>query len=380
MLTSGHIATSYLIAEGAKHFGVNLTNEQVLQIIIVGNILDIDFLIGLLNGRKGELHHQNVTHTPLGALIVLGLLVLIFKTNPVISLIFLLALFTHLFLDDLGHILAILGIYKENPRSQINWLWPITKFSDKDRITSNKETLEYYLVKAWPIASLEILLTIYAIIRFFKPQVSTNIMEIFYIIFGWLLGLLTQPISLWIDRNQKKKYIKLAIFAELKNLAIRLAGTAYRIKIHLGTLDKNSLLWIKHAYDICDQEFNETLSISLEEMSKKSESDFERINTHYKAANNVSLSVKTIKLTIIDSLIQDISIFDFEFQRQILEISTQINILNQQIQDAREYFYLTFNPDSMKINNEILNKNMTDTYDQISNKCKLIIDLIFKLL
>lgn len=152
---------SYLIAEGAKHFGIDLKNEQILQIIVAGNILDIDFLVGLLNGRKGELHHQNITHTPLGALIVGIVLSIIFKVNLVISAIFLLSLFVHLLLDDLGHILAILGIYKRNPKLQINWLWPITKYPNEDRMISNKEVLRYYLIRAWPIALLELMLVIF---------------------------------------------------------------------------------------------------------------------------------------------------------------------------------------------------------------------------
>ncbi len=64
MITGGHIAISYLIAEGGKSLGIPLDSNQVLGVVIAGNLPDVDLLVGLVNGRKGELHHQNVTHIP----------------------------------------------------------------------------------------------------------------------------------------------------------------------------------------------------------------------------------------------------------------------------------------------------------------------------
>ena len=167
MLTPGHIATSYLIVEGARNIGVDLNNEQILLIILSGNVLDVDFLVGLFNGKKGELHHQNITHTPVGALIVGLLLVFIFQINVILAALIFLSLFIHLFLDDLSHILSVLKIYKKNGETQINWFWPITKYPDRKVMTSNKEILKYYLTKAWLIASLEIICIAIALFCFY---------------------------------------------------------------------------------------------------------------------------------------------------------------------------------------------------------------------
>ena len=49
MLTGGHIAMSYLLAETPKLFGLTLTNKEILTVIIAGNIIDLDFLVGLFN-------------------------------------------------------------------------------------------------------------------------------------------------------------------------------------------------------------------------------------------------------------------------------------------------------------------------------------------
>jgi len=62
MLTGGHIAISYLLAETPRLFGLTLINKEIISIIIAGNIVDLDFLIGFINGKTGEAHHQNLTH------------------------------------------------------------------------------------------------------------------------------------------------------------------------------------------------------------------------------------------------------------------------------------------------------------------------------
>ena len=45
MLTSGHIAASYILAQSVKSIGIPLTFNEVFGIIIAGNIIDLDFFI-----------------------------------------------------------------------------------------------------------------------------------------------------------------------------------------------------------------------------------------------------------------------------------------------------------------------------------------------
>lgn len=166
MLTSGHIASSYLLAEGMKCFGFSLTSKEVLQIIAVGNVMDLDFLVGLVNGKTGEAHHQNITHTPLGAILLWGFLFFVFSAIIVytVSLLFLISLFLHLVFDDIGYWMYKLKLYNAPANPQINWLYPLTTFHKNKIIKGNKEVLNFYLFKAWPVALLELLLILVAII------------------------------------------------------------------------------------------------------------------------------------------------------------------------------------------------------------------------
>lgn len=164
MLTGGHISISYLLAEGARSFGFPITSNEIAQIIISGNVMDIDFLVGLVTGKTGEAHHQNITHTPLGAILLWGFLFLVFQPSFIVSLFFLISLFLHLVFDDLGYWMYKLILYNTPTNPQINWLYPLTTFHKNKLIKGNKEVLIFYLFKAWPVALLELLLILVAII------------------------------------------------------------------------------------------------------------------------------------------------------------------------------------------------------------------------
>ena len=106
MLTGGHIATSYLLVETAKSIGIPLTNSEIVSSVIAGNISDFDFLYGFINGKTGEAHHQNITHTPFGVLLLWLGIILLFQLATDFSTLLLFSLFFHLILDDVG----LLGI------------------------------------------------------------------------------------------------------------------------------------------------------------------------------------------------------------------------------------------------------------------------------
>ena len=196
------------------------------------------------------------------------------------------------------------------------------------------------------------------------------------VILGWLFGLLTQPFSSRIERKYRQKDSKYAIFSELKNLAIRLTFTFFKIQKHLGTIDKQSLQWALKMCQKYDGNNNQTLISSMQEILKKPEKEFQYEINYFKAAENISLSIKTFSLPLTDSLLENISIFDSEFQRKILEIRVQIDMLNQEIENSKGYFYLTFNPESLSVNKDILCVNMKSSYDIIQEKCRYITGLI----
>lgn len=167
MLTGGHIAASYLLAETAKSFGVLLTGSETLGIIITGNIIDLDFFVGFLTGKTGEAHHQNISHTPAGILLVWIIANLLFHPSFTVALLLLISMCIHLVLDEIGYWAYRLKFYKSPVGPQVNWLYPITPFHKRKLIMNTKDVLKYYLFNAWPISLTEMAMMLVALFTFF---------------------------------------------------------------------------------------------------------------------------------------------------------------------------------------------------------------------
>ena len=172
MLTGGHIAISYLLAETPRLFGLTLINKEIISIIIAGNIVDLDFLIGLANGKTGEAHHQNLTHTPFGILLLYFGWYLLFKPSFPLSILIIASMFLHLVLDEIGFWTYKLGFIKTKVNPQINWFYPFKSFPKIKMMTNNNEVLKFYLLKAWPIVLTELILIITSLFVFFILQIN----------------------------------------------------------------------------------------------------------------------------------------------------------------------------------------------------------------
>lgn len=99
-------------------------------------------------------------------------------------------------------------------------------------------------------------------------------MELPYIIFGWLLGLLSQPIISRIEKYYRRKDLKIAISSELKNIGVRLAATCYKIEMHLGIRDKSTLRWVKSVYERYRVDYSKGLSEAIEKLLQTPDAQF----------------------------------------------------------------------------------------------------------
>lgn len=170
MLTGGHIAVSYLLAQTAKSFGLPLTANEVWGIVIAGNVIDLDFIAGFVTGKTGEAHHQNVTHTPLGIIAIWLIANLLFHPSIGLSLLLLVVMMLHLIMDEVGYWAYKLKLYKAVVFPQINWLYPFTGFHKHELMKNNKSVLNYYLFKTWPISLTELVLIAMALIVFYLSK------------------------------------------------------------------------------------------------------------------------------------------------------------------------------------------------------------------
>lgn len=204
-------------------------------------------------------------------------------------------------------------------------------------------------------------------------------MQILYIFLGWLIGLLSQSIVSRIEKHYKSRDIKIAIFSELRNLATRLAANCYRIQMHLGTNDKPTLQWIKNVYEKYLEDSPQSILGCIDKILQMPDEQF-NVTRRSKAVQSRGLALKTFSLSFTEAAFEYLMFFDSKFQNKIFEVRDQISILNEEIDDARHYFRLTFNPLCMETNSDIIDTNIEKSYAQIQERCKIIADKIDKIL
>lgn len=173
MLTPGHLASSYLISQSARLKGHAPTTRDVLFIVAAGYVLDLDLLITPLFGVKPSYHHFLPTHTPLFVALasLLGIFLLRKKIKPLILCLAIVAMFSHLILDDIGYWLQLIGLQGESKIPQIFWLYPFDPrreiaIQQVEQTRSGYETISLYLNQAKANMILEIMLVVSAVVTF----------------------------------------------------------------------------------------------------------------------------------------------------------------------------------------------------------------------
>ena len=97
---------------------------------------------------------------------------------------------------------------------------------------------------------------------------------------------------------------------------------------------------------------------------------------HNKTEGGDNLTLKKIELPLLNSKLGSLSLFDLGFQRELLDIRTQINFLNEEIEQSRFYFQMTFDGGISDENHKLLVKNLQDSYLHISRIARTIVEKV----
>ncbi|MBU4350740.1 hypothetical protein KKF47_03495 [Patescibacteria group bacterium] len=166
MLPPGHIAASYILIKSVETLGFKISLPEIMLILVASVVLDFDLIVA---HRLKKSHHDLFTHTPWGVFLIWLGFILLFGANLSLAtkILVLVVFFIHLFLDELGFWLCKLGFQEVSKESQINWLYPIKKFKDRqESFPLNAKFLLHYYQKAKANVFLEIVLSLIALLVF----------------------------------------------------------------------------------------------------------------------------------------------------------------------------------------------------------------------
>jgi hypothetical protein len=197
-----------------------------------------------------------------------------------------------------------------------------------------------------------------------------------FLALGWLLGLLAPVIVDGIKRKREDSLGRAAILNELTELAGVLATAAYGARMHLGTVDRQFLEWLKitlERYAITPklQEFVPKLRTQL----SWTDDQLRATAQHMSADHGKGTMLQHYPVPLLDARVSALWSFDTSFQRQLLEIRRNVAILDDVVERSRKYFDMTFTKLEGK-NYELVAENLTQTYALYAAQAMGIVDQI----
>jgi len=201
--------------------------------------------------------------------------------------------------------------------------------------------------------------------------------QITYILFGWLLGLLSPVIVDKINSEYSKKQFFKAACTELHDLQYRVAIVCFMLGQRYGKIDKEFLLWIQPIInDYKGNETNKTIKKLINSMLKIDDNEFNAMIEHMRAEPNMGLGLKTFSADLLESNITQISKLPLELQIKIHEFRNHLNTLNQEILVAKDVHKMTFDSSLTDANHEIISEELIGKYGFLQGMCKRVVDKI----
>ena len=139
-----HYAITFLLIKIVEViFNIQFNYAEIATILVIGNLLDFDYIIARIVGIKGAGHHGLPSHTLFGVLLIwlISFVPLALIFNPAVPLVILASLVIHLLIDDSARILYYAGLRLKPKSFEINWLYPFKKSSHE--IEKTKSSREY---------------------------------------------------------------------------------------------------------------------------------------------------------------------------------------------------------------------------------------------
>lgn len=213
-----------------------------------------------------------------------------------------------------------------------------------------------------------------------QPDIETMLSEkLLLIVFGWLLGLLAPIISFLILDKRKSKRINASIRIELIELKHRLAMSAYTLKMGYGNFDHEFLRWLKkHISSYQGINKRENLGNFVDTCLNMTAENLEQFILSQRDPTK-GKSVKYARIPFLEANLSELKSFTGEEQSLLLEILQHINIHNDLVDEARDYFYKTFEESIKDVNRQIVQSSLNEKYGQLGDRCHTIVDLIEKL-
>ncbi len=165
------------------------------------------------------------------------------------------------------------------------------------------------------------------------------------LILGWFLGIASPLIIEKIKSYPRRALLVRAISSELDELQVQLTLAASSLGRRYGTFDKQFILWtqgILSQYQGIENQIS-AANLNLEELLRYDDTQLEAcIQIQRDSREGVGLSLKTYSLPFANANMHELSLLRIDCQRLLLDIRSRIEMINQEVEVARQYHLMTF--------------------------------------
>ena len=206
-----------------------------------------------------------------------------------------------------------------------------------------------------------------------KIKVITMEIELFFVLFGWLLGLLSSVITAYFNDCRKSKKIKTVICNELIELQHRLVLAAYLYNLDYGEINHEFLRWIRnHLSSYKGINKYENIEKSVDSLLEMPENVLHRFVAGQRDGTK-GKSVKHARIPYLVSQLHNIGSFSSKEQSILLEILEHTQIYNETVDEAINFLSMTFDQGITGNNREIVEKSLKEKYIQLAERSRIIV-------
>ncbi|MGB2768376.1 MAG: hypothetical protein WBC88_01460, partial [Candidatus Zixiibacteriota bacterium] len=112
----------------------------------------------------------------------------------------------------------------------------------------------------------------------------------------------------------------------------------------------------------------------------RSDKDLAAVAQRGKTAPLGAVRLKKYTIPFLDGHIGALVFLPSDFQNLLIEVKTQLAVLNEQVDDAQFFYRKTFDSDIFGGNYEILEKNLKSSYLDVCQRARDMADLVGKCL
>lgn len=210
-------------------------------------------------------------------------------------------------------------------------------------------------------------------------MVEDTIEKVLFLLLGWALGLLAPVIVDAIKRKKEMAQTRIALLDELHEVKYRLALSAYFTETRFGVVDRTYLTWLRTVVsEYKGQKPKDSILSLIDTKLALPDEQLDLVAKSELAQPEGGLALKKYVVPLLDSRISSLWFFDGGFQRLLLEVRNELNLLNEEVDQARYYFGLTFT--KLEGDNYArVNSNLTNCYRQMAERAKIAANKIGEL-